>query len=63
VSIYDATGRLVRSLIDEKLDAGEHVRTWDGRDDTGRAAGAGIFWAQLRTRDGYCSNKRMLVLR
>jgi hypothetical protein len=30
------------------LGGGAHKLTWDGRDDRGRDAGSGVFWAQVR---------------
>lgn len=46
--IYDQRGRLVRSLVDEPLPAGEHRAAWDGRDGAGRLAAAGVYLAELR---------------
>jgi flagellar hook assembly protein FlgD len=49
LQVYDVTGRLVRTVADENLPAGTHVRAWDGRDETGRDAGAGIYLVKLVT--------------
>ena len=43
LSVYDAAGRLVRTLVNEQRAAGRHTETWDGRDDTGRSAAAGVY--------------------
>lgn len=48
LSVYDAAGRRVRDLLRGRLDAGPHSMTWDGRDDRGRALGAGIYWLRLQ---------------
>ena len=32
VKIYDPAGRLVRTLVDEQMPAGEHSFVWDGTD-------------------------------
>jgi hypothetical protein len=40
VRIVDLAGRVVRTL------AGGEPRTWDGRDDAGRALGAGVYWVR-----------------
>ncbi|MCK4305943.1 MAG: hypothetical protein KAY24_17020 [Candidatus Eisenbacteria sp.] len=63
LEIYDVAGRRVRTLIDAKMEAGDQSIIWDGADDTGRRAGAGLFWMQLKTHDGYVSSKRLLTLR
>ncbi|MBD3222229.1 hypothetical protein GF314_13410 [bacterium] len=43
VRVYDAAGRLVRTLHDGALAAGERRMAWDGRGDDGRAAAAGTY--------------------
>ncbi len=60
LDVYDAAGRRVRELLDETLDPGQHVVTWDGRDDAGRALGSGLY--VLRMRAGGASDSRRLLL-
>ncbi|MFI5372616.1 MAG: family 43 glycosylhydrolase [Candidatus Eisenbacteria bacterium] len=45
--LCDVTGRRVRRLIDEVGHAGRTERSWDGRDDRGGAAPAGIYFAVI----------------
>jgi hypothetical protein len=47
LAIYDAAGRLVRTLADGDRPAGEHATTWDLRDGAGRGVGAGLYFARL----------------
>ena len=63
IEIYDVSGRLRCTIAEGIYDAGEHALTWDGADDAGRRTGAGIYWMQMRTDDGYESSKRMIRLR
>ncbi|MFN0149419.1 MAG: FlgD immunoglobulin-like domain containing protein [bacterium] len=44
VRIYDASGRLARTLVDEPLAAGWHHRDWDGTNDAGVCAAAGMYF-------------------
>jgi flagellar hook capping protein FlgD len=46
--IYDAAGRLVRTLADGTWDAGEQRAVWDGRDDAGRLVPSGAYFARMR---------------
>lgn len=46
VAIYDAGGRLVESLARGALPAGTHALTWSGRDRSGRAVEAGLYFAR-----------------
>ena len=45
--LYDAAGRRVRRLAEGFWPAGRHEIPWDGRDDLGRAAAAGVYFARL----------------
>jgi glucose/arabinose dehydrogenase len=51
VRIYDISGRLVRTLVDRQLEAGDHQAVWDGRDESGKAVGRGIYLARLAARE------------
>ena len=51
VSVYDVNGRLVRTLVDATLGAGEQSVAWDGRANDGSRAGAGIFFYSFRAGD------------
>lgn len=62
VSIFDASGRLVRALVDDELAAGAHRIEWDGRDGAGMAVANGIYFARLRS-GGDRGQQRMVVLR
>ncbi|MBD3237026.1 MAG: hypothetical protein GF330_10000 [Candidatus Eisenbacteria bacterium] len=47
--LYDSAGRLVRTLLRERLQPGTHDVTWDGRDARGRGVSAGSYYYQLTT--------------
>jgi hypothetical protein len=49
VRVFHADGRLVRTLARGPGRAAGFVLTWDGRDDRGRPAGAGIYFIELRS--------------
>jgi len=48
IVIYDATGRAVRTLIDQPKYMGKYTAVWDGRDDSGRTVASGPYVAELR---------------
>lgn len=50
--IVDVSGRVLWSRAWETLGAGEHHVAWAGRDDSGRAVSAGLFFARLETPFG-----------
>jgi len=47
LAVYDLGGRLVRRLLDESRAAGVFAVLWDGRDDGGRQAPSGVYFARL----------------
>jgi flagellar hook capping protein FlgD len=62
-SIFDVSGRLVKSLGEDMFEAGDQSIAWDGTDNSGNRVGGGIFWMQMNTQDGFSSGKKMIVLR
>lgn len=49
VSIYDLAGRLVRNLLQDDLERGEHRVRWDGFDRRGAPVSSGIYLCRLET--------------
>ncbi len=47
--VYDAAGRLVRTLVDEERSAGPHDVVWDGTTDDGARAASGVYFVRLET--------------
>jgi len=59
LNVYDAAGRLVRTLARESFTAGRYVRTWDGATNSGVRAAAGVYFLKLAAPGG--SLKRTIV--
>ena len=49
VGIFDVTGRSVRRLMRGRSDAGRHDLAWDGRDEAGHLAPAGVYLCDVRS--------------
>lgn len=62
IDIYSLAGRRVRSIWAGGLEAGWHAVWWDGRDQTGRPAAAGVYFASLRMA-GSARTKPLLIVR
>jgi serine protease AprX len=63
ISVYDATGRLVKNLA---LSSVRHEQaplslTWDGRDSNGMPLTAGIYFLQARTDQGVLTEKLVVL--
>ena len=62
LSVYSASGRLVRTLVDEELPPGIHVAKWDGKDDSGEEVASGVYFARLEA-DGRSAAQKMVLLK
>jgi hypothetical protein len=62
--IYDASGRVVCTLVDDRLPAGPHRVAWDGKTDAGLRAASGIYFVKMTVdgRNGTFIETRKAVL-
>lgn len=61
LTVYDVAGRKVRTLVDDRLDAGPHTAAWDGRDSRGHCVAPGIYFCRLEMAGGAVSSKMVLL--
>jgi len=60
--VYDMMGRPVRTLVrGDYLGPGEHRFTWDGRDEHGKPATSGVYFARLVTPAADLVRRMVLV--
>jgi len=57
LNVYDITGRLVVTLVDGQMDAGQHVVAWDAS-----SVSSGVYFYKLTTAD-YSATKSMNLLK
>lgn len=62
LAIYDASGRLVRTLVNGPLSSGSHQIGWDGRDARGFEVEAGVYFYRLEA-GAFSQSRRLLVVR
>jgi hypothetical protein len=48
LSVYDVSGRLVSTLVNRPMDAGNHQVVWDGRDSGGNMVANGVYMLRLQ---------------
>jgi hypothetical protein len=48
LSIFNIQGKLLRVLVDEKLDAGTYRARWDGRDQIGQFVSGGVYFSRIQ---------------
>ena len=62
LSIYDISGKVVKTLVNETMNAGVYSVSWNGNDNDGRKVGQGVYFYILKTA-GEKMQKKMLMLR
>jgi hypothetical protein len=61
ISIYNTTGQLVRTLVNEYQSAGKKSVVWNGLNDGGQKVSSGIYVYQIKTDNFSASHKMILV--
>jgi hypothetical protein len=61
LDIYDASGRLVRTLRDGSIAAGTENVIWDGKDSGSKPVRAGVYYARLSIGDKVAVQPMVLV--
>ncbi len=61
LDIFDVSGRLVRTLVNEDRVAAAHTVVWDGTDSHGGRVASGAYYYRLVSDTGTATQKMMLV--
>lgn len=61
ISVYDLTGKKVKTISAKKHEAGSHTLTWDGTNDSHQRVPSGIYMLRLTGRDRVKSIRMILL--
>jgi hypothetical protein len=61
LTVHDAQGKPLATLVDERQEAGSRSVTRDGRGANGRRAASGVHFAHLATPTGRWTRKMVLI--
>ncbi|MCD4775216.1 MAG: T9SS type A sorting domain-containing protein [Candidatus Aegiribacteria sp.] len=61
--IYNISGRIVKTLVNSVLPAGEHSVSWDGTDENGHPVGSGIYFCHLISGNNPSESRRMVLVK
>lgn len=61
LSVFDVSGRSVKTLAQGHLAGGEHVVNWDGTDHAGESLGSGVYFYRLSAAGGQETRKMLLL--
>ena len=59
--IFAVDGRLVKTLVDKRQEAGWHNEVWDGTDDSGNSVASGVYFYKLESSDFVMTEKLILA--
>ncbi len=61
ITLYNIKGQRVRKLVSERKAEGAHSVTWDGRDQTGKSVGSGVYFARIVAGKHHVTRKMLLI--
>lgn len=61
IAIYDVSGRLVRTLVDEHRSAGRYSAQWNGDDDAGWPVASGVYFYRMQAGPFHETRKMVLL--
>lgn len=61
LAVYDIRGRLVKVVLDSKLEAGSHTVIWNGKDEKGERVSSGTYFYVLRIGDTIVTRKMTVM--
>lgn len=62
LSIFDLSGRLIRTLVNGYQGTGQYSTGWDSKDASGHSAPSGVYFYCLNT-DNYTDVKKLVIIR
>lgn len=63
LTIYDLSGRQVRTLVDGQQLWGAHEVIWNGMDDAGMVVASGVYFAVLRDSRGERVSRKLMMMK
>ncbi len=66
IDIFDILGRKVRTLVNQKQEAGYYNILWDGKNDDGNRVASGLYLYNIRAKskaNNFVSTKKMILLK
>ena len=61
IAIYNINGQLVKTIVDEKQNAGNHSVVWNGRNDAGIQVATGVYLMRMKAEDFSKTRKMILI--
>jgi flagellar hook assembly protein FlgD len=63
LKIYDASGKLVRTLFNGNMDPGIHKIVWDGKNSKGGTVSSGVYFFRFVLNNTETFTRKAVLLR
>ncbi|MFO7656623.1 MAG: right-handed parallel beta-helix repeat-containing protein [Bacteroidales bacterium] len=63
LTVYDIAGREIAVLLNCTIPAGKQQIEWDGTNSAGHQVGSGVYFYQLKTKNGFIETKKMMLIK
>jgi len=63
LTVYNATGQKVRTLVNANQSSGNHTVNWDSRNDNGNLVSSGIYYYILKAGNEKVLSRKMILQR
>ncbi len=63
LQVFSVDGRLIKTLVDQTLQAGQHEAVWNGTDARGQSVASGNYLYTLTTREGFRRTGKVLLMK
>ena len=62
IDIYNTRGQIVKTLVNDQREAGNHSVVWNGTDNNGRITSSGIYYYKMQA-GSYSSTRKMILMK
>jgi hypothetical protein len=63
LEVYNIKGQKVKTLIDEYKNAGNHIITWNGNNDSNQSVASGVYFYKMKVDGKLSSTKKMILMK
>jgi len=61
ITVFDLSGRQVRTIMSEEFAAGAHTVSWEGTDDSGSSVTSGVYFVRIWSQGSMVTSKVVLT--
>ncbi|MCK5052372.1 MAG: T9SS type A sorting domain-containing protein [Candidatus Cloacimonetes bacterium] len=62
IDVYNLKGQLVKSLVNKVLETGDHIVTWNGRDNSNKSVASGVYFYKMKSSN-FTATKKMILMK